>query len=59
VRDSGRFRIPCKVGRYTMVIVGAARDGSHRVLGSAEVVVRNGETSEVRIRLDRGAQVGG
>lgn len=60
VGADGRFRIPCQVGEYTMVIEAPLpRDGGWVVVGRADVTVRADETVKVRIRLDRGADVRG
>ena len=60
VGEDGRFRIPCQVGKYTMVIEAPLpRDGGWVVVGRADVTVRADRTVKVRIRLDQGADVRG
>ena len=60
VGEDGRFRIPCQVGEYTMVIEAPLpRDGGWVVVGRADVTVRADRTVKVRIRLDRGADIRG
>jgi hypothetical protein len=55
VGRGGEFRVPCRIGEYTIQIVAYDRDD--RVLvGSAEATVREDETTRVRIRLDPGAE---
>ena len=60
VGEDGRFRIPCQVGKYTMVIEAPLpRDGGWVVVGRADVTVRADQTVKVRIRLEQGTDVRG
>lgn len=52
VWKDGHFEIPCKIGDYVIQVWDPGA-GPRAVIGEARVTVREGETTRVRIRLDR------
>jgi hypothetical protein len=59
VLANGRFEIPCRIGRYSIVILGTGRDGTNRVVGQGRVTVRKDQVTKVRIRLEPGSDIRG
>ena len=60
VGSGGKFKLPCKIGARTIVVLAPTPDdGKWVVVGSADVTVRADETVRIRIRLDQGADIRG
>lgn len=59
VGATGWFEIPCRIGTYTIVIMGTGPDGNNRVVGQGRVTVREDQVTKVRIRLEPGSDIRG
>ncbi len=60
VGSDGKFKLPCKIGARTIVVLAPTPDdGRWVIVGSADVTVRADETVRIRIRLDKAADIRG
>ena len=56
VGRGGEFRVPCRIGTYTIEIWASRGDDSSVRVGHVEATVREDRTTRVRVRLEPGAR---